>query len=294
MGVLLGFPKSSYHYLLIGMLFYTVYEDRWSARSRNIVRSGMILVLVLMSIKSFFYFDFKFDNKYTILQLYTLWGAIIISKYRGRLYYFIPLLMFIDIALSLKVAARGVLISTLTSLALVIKSISRKRVLILSFFFGFLLIYILAAPVFMLFDQHDILKMSASNSQRSAMNYSALSDVLRSPLLLDENLIYESASRYKFEYDDNRLTVHNLILAFGLFNGLLPGLLLLFLIFMAINRLIGSPYLPFAGYLFFVMMLGPDSSVTRISLIFLAGLVIIDSERHLLFEIKNYEGKFKV
>jgi uncharacterized membrane protein len=130
-----------------------------------------------------------------------------------------------------------------------------------------------------LYAGQDLIQETASNSQRALMNIASLTNSFNNLITLDETAVFDVVSEYQYSHDSSNLTVHNLFLSFSLFNGLLPAIILLTVVMVGIRRLSGTSYLPIGVFVYFLMLLGPDSFETRYALLLLVALVVIGRYR---------------
>jgi len=274
-GAAVGYPKSAYHLLLIGVIWAASLRTHWSKTSRRLVKAGAISSLLVVFVISVALSDWQLEMKITAPQLFSVWALILLLTSDRSFRIPVAITIIFDMMISLQVAARGVLLGDLFALLSVRRNPRIIRRFIPLFAVLSTLLYILVYPIFVLMGSDDFLSGSLSNFQRSLLNFQAVIDIVGVPFTLNETGIFAAASELQYSHDSDSLTVHNLLLAFGLFNGLIPALWLGYLILRILRQLALGPYLPIGLYLYFVMLLGPDSSVTRYSLILLTSLLVI-------------------
>lgn len=285
-----GWPKSSYHLLLIGLFYFATRPIRWKRSTRQFLRLFVSFELLFLVIVDFVQADWSMQSKTAVPQSFYLWGTVFLLTRRGLSWARILAigLIVLDIGVSIIVSARGILFGSAAALFFIPKRIAKRRNILTSVLVISFLSYILIAPLLMLFVEQDVIIATASNAQRSAMNNKALIYSMQKPVALDETSVFDSVSEFRYSYDGSKLTVHNLFLAFGLFNGFFPALVLWVLVIKSIRRLSGSHLLPVGVYLYFIMILGPDSFTTRFSLMLLAVLIILRHQSSIgdhLFEL---------
>jgi len=274
---LLGYTKSAYHLLLVGLAFYATRPVIWPTLGKAFVKYFLIAILFYLSFQEILTSDWSFQNKVMVPQFYYLWGAILIlnGAKRNWLTNVAILLIVLDFIVSFYVSARGMMIGSALALLFFVNGLSSRHAAILFVLLSGSVLYTFVLPYVLLYSNSFFINETASNVQRSLMNISALLASTDSIITLDEFKIYGSAADHMYSHDDSNLTVHNLFLAFSLFNGLLPAVILFAVLVRSISKLASTSYLPFAIFLFFLMLLGPDSFNTRFALLVVLSLVII-------------------
>ncbi len=276
-GAVLGYPKSTYHLLLIVVAAICT-KSHWSAASRRASNIAAQLCLFFIAAIALTNAEWSMQDKNKSPQFFAIWGLILINSNRPWASLVARLFMIFDILLSYISSARGILLGSVSALGLSGKNHSRIKKYISTIAAATFFIYLLAVPIILATNKVDKLENSASNAQRALMNYHALMD--SKFITMSETAIFDSAEPLRYAHDDERLTVHNLFLAFALFNGLIPAAILFISVITMISKISDSRLIPLGFYLYLVITLGPDSSQTRISLLLLCALCITLSKRH--------------
>ncbi|MCU8104649.1 hypothetical protein L5M38_08850 [Shewanella sp. SM101] len=272
-----GFYKSSYHALILVLLFFSFiisFNGKVSFRYSSFFIKLIFFILIFLMISSA---DFTFSDKTNMPKLFPLW-AVLMVLFKNRsshlIRFLIFSLLFIDLFFALKSSARGISLGLISAIYFYkFRPNCFQSTLPFFLIFAFLL-YILLQPILLYFSSDGLLNSSASNFQRVMMNISSVKHIVNYPFMFNETLIFTSVDEYRYAHDSDKLTVHNIILAFSLFNGWLSGLLLLCLISFSAKRFYHSNYLPIFIYMFGVLMLGPDAFDTRIYIMLIALMLI--------------------
>lgn len=267
-----GYTKSAYHLLIICTILAST-TSQWTEGSKKLAKISLQFCLLATGISALIHADWSLHNKNNAPQLYAIWGLITVTATTPLANFIARIMMFGDILTSLQSLARGVLIGS--SAALGLSFIKPRRIATIIPIIGILIfaIYVFAMPILLTIGKSATLENSASNAQRALMNYHALMDSRM--FSMNETAIFESAESLQYPHDDDRLTVHNLILAFSLFNGIAPATALFACTIFILKKISLGKLLPLGFYLYLLIILGPDSSHTRISLLLLGSLSII-------------------
>lgn len=270
MGVsfLLGFPKSAFHLLLVVNALYFALCKSWGGQSTKIIQSGLVIGLVFLIIPEMvaLFSGSGFANKLNAPALFPLWILMIVVPAFRKFKTVIVAIIIATIIIAVLASARGILLASVPAL---LYYIYQRKLPAMVYFVPFLaafLIYSFATPLMDAVGYNSYLNSSASNWQRAMMNDSALKDTISTLFTMNESRIFDSAIDFRYSYDMENLSVHNIFLAFGLFNGLIPALILLFSCLSMVTRHRNSPLACVMMFLFIYMLLGPDTSVTRFSL----------------------------
>jgi hypothetical protein len=276
----LGLPKAGYHFLLLCLFAAAVMSRPLDGLSQSTLRlclfAATAIAFVGMTADSGLTLAGKYETHAPIYLLLML-GFLIGPEKLNR--WFVFLMIAIAAVAAHANAARGVLLGAVFMGMAVFFAWTARKWLITAVMVGFMAFYFTAYPVMTALGYTDILSGSASNYQRAGMNLQALIDMAPHPITFDDQTIFAAASTYRYSYNAADLTVHSLPLAFGLFNGWMAAVLLIALMIVAARRLTSGPYYPFFVYLFFEVVLGPDSFSTRCSLLLISGLVLLHRSR---------------
>jgi hypothetical protein len=290
-----GYAKSSYHLLIIGVAAYSIRPISWPPITRVIVKYILVISLFSLSLHEFYFADWTFQNKVMTPQFYYLWGALLIFSQSNIVVKYIAIpLIFLDLIISFGVSARGMIVGCIFALLFLVRGLNSRRKAVISILLLCSFLYTFLAPFFMLYTNLEVISETASNTQRSLMNIDALQASMDAIVTLDESRVFTSASDYQYSNDDSNLTVHNLFLAFALFNGFLPALILFWVVIFSVSNLDRTYYLPFGVFLFFLMLLGPDSFNTRFSLLLILSLNIVNCKNTYSTQVKRKISKISI
>lgn len=296
--VSLGYPKRGYHLMLVASSLYVASCRHWSRQEKRTIFFGLVISLILLlvpelnALKSTF--SAGFLDKIRAPKLYPLWMLMIILPAFRKHRALITLCMMATALIAIQVSARGILLGTVA--ALIVYKFSHKipAKFYYTILFSSFMTYTFAVPILHSFGYSGYLEMSASNWQRSMMNISALNGTLATYFAMDELSIFTSALDYRYSYDSASLSVHNLFLAFGLFNGLLPMVALLCSVIYLVARHRSSTLAPVMVFSYFYILLGPDSSNTRAALLIIFACAGYGSSEREIWSARKLKSDQKV
>ena len=279
-GYIFDFIKSAYHFFLLVVIILSVLNLKWSKNSKLIIKYSLIFTLILYCIYRIINVDLSLGDKSFYPTTFPVWAALIII-YGYRLKKTLVVTTLIDAIFAYIVKARAVLIGDIFCILAFYVPIKIIKKFIYTVPIAAFILYVFSNPAAYYFGYGNFLEDSASNKQRSLMNFEALISFISRPIQFDENSIFNTASDFINDQNDsnqNMLTVHCLFLAFGQFNGLIPMLVLYICVLNIMGRLVGTQYLPIAIYSYFQILLGPDSFDMRYFLLLMPCCLVLSGK----------------
>ncbi|UAL08908.1 hypothetical protein [Caulobacter segnis] len=273
--LVLGYPKSGYHALIALIGIYAVLPVHRSYVSSKFLLIPIGVSLSILAIHWISSSNISILSKYSTPKLFPLWfmALFFLPEKRGRLV--ATLIILVEIYLQNRVQARGLMLGAFTALAALYMPSTLTRRFAVPLAVSALVLYVAAFPIARAMGVERAIYSSASNMQRAGMNNAALMDTLKQPLTLDENAIFVSARPFAYSYDTASLTVHNLFLAFGLFNGLIVAFLLVAVTLLIVNTQTERRFIAISLFCFLYAMLGPDTAYTRVVLLILFSIGLL-------------------
>lgn len=273
--MVLGYPKSGYHALIALAGVCAVLPVRRSYVSPKFLLIPIALSLIILATHWITSSDVSILNKYSTPKLFPLWFMVLFFFPEKRGQIFATLIIVVDIYLQNRVQARGLMLGAVIALAVLYVPSPLTRRFAFPLAASALALYVAAFPIARALEVEGAIYSSASNMQRAGMNNAALIDIIKHPLKFDENAIFVSARAFAYSYDTATLTVHNLFLAFGLFNGLIVACLMVTVTLMIINAQTERRFIAISLFCFLYVMLGPDTAYTRVVLLILLSIGLL-------------------
>ena len=288
--VYLGYYKSAYHMMFVALVPLAIVSEGLNKSSRARFYWVLAISLVLLAVSEFLGSSLSFDNKYESPNFYYVWGLVLLAPLVPKYKYWAVLILFcVEIIISMQVGARGMIVYTLVSLVFLgARWIKFPVFAQIGLFLGLTLFYVFSLEIAHIMGFTDYIYSSASNYQRAFLNSRAVEFLSGNFLILDEESIFAQFRDLRYSYDSEELSVHCLYLAFGLFNGVLPALLIYGAALYMVVKTRGIAYKPLSAFLLLFTIFGPDVTVTRSGLLIIVYLYLLsahDIRRHVALRL---------